>query len=237
MTTDRLELRGRRLQLLSSRLTQRTYDRAAPIYPLTTLLFHRRAHRRLLQLAGSLEGRTVMEVAVGSGELFRELLKRNSTGLSVGVDLSPGMVSMVKKRLNGNHGRNGGRNGSPNNGPGQFSLQAVDARQMPFPAGAFDALFNCYLFCLLSPDDIQRTIAEFHRVLRPGGKLLMVNDGEGGRAFNAIYGSLGYVVPSFWGRQVAAQVPRFLEDGGFRIRHHEVVSQTFYPSAVILAER
>ena len=233
MTTDRLELRGRRLQLLSSRLTQRAYDLAAPVYPLTTLLFHRRAHRRLLQLAGPLEGQTVMEVAVGSGELFRELLKRNRTGLSVGVDLSPGMVSMVKKRLNGVNGRNG----SPNNSQGQFSLQAVDARQMPFRAGAFDALFNCYLFCLLPPDDIQRTIAEFHRVLRPGGKLLMVNDGEGGRAFNAIYGSLGYVVPSFWGRQVAAQVPRFLEDGGFRIRHHEVVSQTFYPSAVILAER
>ena len=233
MTTDRLELRGRRLQLLSSRLTQRAYDCAAPVYPLTTLLFHRRAHRRLLQLAGPLEGQTVMEVAVGSGELFRELLKRNRTGLSVGVDLSPGMVSMVKKRLNGVNGRNG----SPNNSQGQFSLQAVDARQMPFRAGAFDALFNCYLFCLLPPDDIQRTIAEFHRVLRPGGKLLMVNDGEGGRAFNAIYGSLGYVVPSFWGRQVAAQVPRFLEDGGFRIRHHEVVSQTFYPSAVILAER
>ena len=233
MTTDRLELRGRSLQLLSSRLTQRVYDRAAPVYPLTTLLFHSRAHRRLLQLAGPLEGRTVLEVAVGSGELFRELLERNRTGLSVGVDLSPGMVSRVKKRLNGNHGHNGRRN----NGQGQFSLQAVDARQMPFSTGTFDALFNCYLFCLLPPDDIQRTIAEFHRVLRPGGKLLMVNDGEGSRAFNTIYRSLGYAVPSFWGRQVADQVPRFLEDSGFRIRHHEVVSQTFYPSAVILAER
>ena len=233
MTTDTSELRGRRLQLLSSRLTQRVYDRAAPLYPLTALLFHSRAHRQALELAGPLEGRTVLEVAVGSGDLFRKLLKRNRTGLSVGVDLSPGMVSVTQRRLNGTHGRNG----SPNNGQGQFSLQAVDARQMPFPAGTFDALFNCYLFCLLSPGDIQRTISEFHRVLRPGGKLLMVNDGEGSRVFNVIYGSLGYAVPSYWGRRVAAQVPRFLEDGGFRIRQHEVVSQTFYPSSVILAER
>ncbi len=233
MTPDSLKLRGQRLQLFSSHLTQRVYDRAAPLYPLTALLFHSRAHRRAVELAGSLEGRTVLEVAVGSGDLFRKLLKRNRTGLSVGVDLSPGMVSVAKKRLNGAHGRNGSRN----NGHGQFSLQAVDARQMPFAADTFDALFNCYMFCVLSPDDIRRTLSEFHRVLRPGGKLLMVNDGEGSPAFNAIYGHLGSAVPSYWGRRVAPEVPGFLEDGGFRIRHHEVVSQTFYPSSVILADR
>jgi len=232
MTTDSLKLQDRRLHLLSPRLTQRFYDRTAPFYPLSTQMFHTRAHRLALELGGSLEGQTVLEVAVGSGELFRELLERNRGGLTVGVDLSPGMVAVVKRRLNGNGWRNGNGNGC-----GRFLLQAVDARQMPFPDGMFDSLFNCYLFELLPPGDIERAIGEFHRVLRRGGKLLLVNVSDASPAFNFVYGWLGYVVPSYWGRQVATQIPRMLEQGGFRLRRCEVVTQSGYPSLVTLAER
>ncbi|MGH8246725.1 MAG: class I SAM-dependent methyltransferase, partial [Gammaproteobacteria bacterium] len=168
MPTGRLELQGRRLQLLSTSLTRRLYDRTAPFYSLSTLLFHTRAHRLALELAGSLEGQTVLEVAIGSGELFCELVSRNQAGLTAGVDLSPGMITVVRKRLNGNGTRNGHR-------PGRCLLEAVDARKMPFADGMFDSLFNCYLFELLQPADIEGTMREFHRVLRPGGKLLLVN--------------------------------------------------------------
>ena len=236
MATESLELRGRRQQLLSTRLTQRIYDRTAPFYSLSPLLFHTRAHRLALQLAGPLEGRTVLEVSVGSGELFRELVNRNHTGMTVGVDLSPGMVSVVSKKLNGNGTHNGTHNGN-GHAPGRFLLQAVDARQMPFPDGLFDSLFNCYLLELLPPGDIERAIGEFHRVMRPGGQLLLVNISDSSPAFNSLYSFLGYALPSFWGRQVAAQLPRLLEQGGFRIRHRAVVSQTFYPSLVTVAER
>lgn len=232
MSPPSTPLQGRRLHLISTRLTQRFYDRTAPFYPLSTLLFHTRAHRQALELAGALEGRAVLEVAIGSGELFQELLERNHSGLTVGVDLSPGMVALVKRRLNGNGWRNG--NG---NGRGRFLLQAVDARQMPFPEGMFDCLFNCYLFELLPPGDIERAIGEFHRVLRPGGRLLLVNVSNSSPAFSTLYSWLGYAVPSYWGRQVAAQIPRMLEQGGFRLRQCEVVTQTGYPSLVTLAER
>lgn len=225
MTTGSLELHGRRSQLLTTRLTKRIYDVTAPLYPASTALFHSRAHGRLLELGGRLEGRNVLEVAIGSGELFRELLSRNRSGLTAGVDLSPGMVSMVQKRLNGNgHGSD-------------YILQAVDARNMPYRAGMFDELFNCYLFELLPPADIERVIREFHRVLRPGGRLLLVNIAQNSAFFNFIYGWLGYAVPSFWGRQVAREIPRILKTGGFRTLHSEIVSQTFYPSLVTVAER
>ena len=44
--------------------------------------------------------------------------------------------------------------------------QAVDARSMPFRDGSFDAVVCCYLFELLSGDDILNTLLEIHRVLR-----------------------------------------------------------------------
>lgn len=232
MTSESLELQGRRLQLLSTRLTQRFYDRTAPFYSLSTSLFHTRAHRRVVELAGRLEGQTVLEVAMGSGELFGTLLDRNRTGLTVGVDLSPGMVAVVKKRISAGNSRNG-----HSLRRGRFLLQAADARDMPFPDGMFDALFNCYLFELQAPGDIERTIQEFHRVLRPGGKLLLVNPGDSSRFFNFIYGWLGYAVPSYWGRQVTGQISRLLGQGGFQVRHSEIVTQRFYPSLITVAER
>lgn len=238
MTTGSLELQGRRLELLSTRLTQRFYDRTAPFYSISSLLFHSRAHRRLVELAGPLEAQTLLEVAIGSGELFQLLLERNRTGLTVGVDLSPGMVAVVMKRLN-ERAANGFRLVA-----GRALLQAVDAREMPFPDGMFDALFNCYLFELLPAADIERTVREFHRVLRPGGRLLLVNPGDnsprpglGSRLFNFCYGWAGYVVPSYWGRQITREVPRILERGGFHVRHSEVVSQTGYHSLITVAER
>ncbi len=235
MTTGSLELRGRRSQLLTTRLTKRVYDLTAPFYPLSTLVFHSRAHRRLMALAGPIEGQKVLEVAIGSGELFEALLRKNRGGLTAGVDLSPGMVSVVRKRVEGNNGRPS-LNGNDHS-RGRFFLQAVDARQMPFSDGMFDSLFNCYLFELLPPADIERVVREFHRVLRPGGKLHLVSIGVNSWAFNFIYGWLGYAVPSFWGRQVAREIPRIIEQGGFRVRHSEVVSQTMYPSLITIAER
>lgn len=231
MTTGSLELQGRRLELLSTRLTQRLYDRTAPFYSISSLLFHSRAHRRVVELAGPLEGQTVLEVAVGSGELFQFLLERNRTGLTVGVDLSPGMVAVVKKRLQ-EQAANGFRLVT-----GQSLLQAVDARAMPFPDGMFDTLFNCYLLELLPAADIGRTVREFYRVLRPGGRLLLVNPGDSSRLFNFLHGWAGYAVPSYWGRLVAKEVPRILEHGGFRVCHSEIVSQTGYPSLVTVAAR
>ncbi len=219
------------MQLVSARLTRRAYDLTAPFYPLSSLLFHRRAHGRLMELAGPLEGRCVLEVATGSGELFRRLRDRNGHGLTVGFDLSPGMVAMVKRTLNGFHGKNGG------NPRGRYALQAVDARQMPFRDGFFDALFNCYLFELLPEQDILLVLREFRRVLRPGGRLLLVNVSEERRGFNLIYGALSAVAPSYWGRQVAHFMPSLLARSGFRLLHSEVITQTGYPSAVTVAER
>lgn len=219
------------MQVVSARLTRRAYDLTAPFYPLSSLLFHRRAHRRLMELAGPLDGRSVLEVATGSGELFRRLLDRNGNGLTVGFDLSPGMVAMVKRTLNGFHGKNGG------SARGRYALQAVDARHMPFRDGFFDALFNCYLFELLPEQDILLTLREFRRVLRPGGRLLLVNVSEERRSFNFIYGALSSAAPSYWGRQVARFMPSLLARSGFRLLHSEVITQTGYPSAITVAER
>jgi len=77
---------------------------------------------------------------------------------------------------------------------------------MPFRNETFDAAFCCYLLELLSGDDIARTLAEFHRVLRPGCRLTLVLIGQNTAIFNSVY-KVQPARPAFWGRQVERRVP------------------------------
>ena len=205
--------------------TRRIYDRLAPVYGISTKLFHSRAHRRALEISEIRDGTRVLEVATGSGEMFRRLVRANQGGSTLGIDLSPNMASHTQDRVKREF-------------PGATTqCQAVDARHMPFRDATFDTVVCCYLLELLSGEDIVRTIREFHRILRRRGDLVLVLIGQNKAAFNGIYRICGKVAPAFWGRQVEERVPELVEASDFRIIRDAKVRQIFYPSRVLVARK
>ncbi|MGB7762014.1 MAG: class I SAM-dependent methyltransferase [Bryobacteraceae bacterium] len=205
--------------------TRSIYDHLAAVYPLSTMLFHSRAHRRALARSGVRDGMTVLEAATGSGEMFRRLVKVNPTGATIGFDLSPNMAART------------GRLAHRRFPAARTLCQAVDARQMPYRNETFDAVFCCYLLELLSGDDIARTLAEFHRVLRPGCRLTLVLIGQNTALFNSAYKLAGWLAPAFWGRQVERRVPELIESAQFRLLENHFVRQIYYPSRVLIAQK
>jgi ubiquinone/menaquinone biosynthesis C-methylase UbiE len=205
--------------------TRRVYDRLAAVYPMSTMLFHSRAHRCALGASGIADGMRVLEVATGSGEMFRRLIRANRGGTTVGVDLSPNMAARTQRTA---------RKKFPGS---EAHCQAVDARHMPFRSESFDAVFCCYLLELLSAEDIVSTLREFRRVLRERGNLTLVLIGQNKASFNAVYKVLGKVAPAFWGRQVEQRVPELIESVRFEILQDETVHQIFYPSRVLVARK
>ena len=205
--------------------TRRVYDRLAAVYPLSTMFFHSRAHRCALESSGIRDGMKVLEVATGSGEMFRRLVRANGNGSTVGVDLSPNMAARTQHSA---------RRKFPS---ARTHCQAVDARHMPFRNESFDAVFACYLLELLSGDDIALTVREFRRVLRDDGRLTLVLIGQSTPMFNAIYKVVGKIAPAFWGRQVEERVPELIESARFEILQDRIVKQTFYPSRVLVARK
>ena len=205
--------------------TRRVYDRLAAVYPVSTMLFHSRAHRCALGASGIRDGMKVLEVATGSGEMFRRLIRANRAGTTIGVDLSPNMAARTQRSA---------RHRYPD---ARTHCQAVDARHMPFRAESFDAVFCCYLLELLSAEDIVSTLGEFRRVLRDRGHLTLVLIGQNKASFNAVYHVLGKVAPAFWGRQVEQRVPQLIESFRFEILRDEMVRQIFYPSRILVAKK
>jgi len=205
--------------------TRRLYDLVAGVYPISSKLFHAEAHKVALSLAGLRDGTRILEVATGSGEMFRHLARRNGRGLTCGVDLSPNMAAKTQREA---------RRKIPG---AQSHCQAVDASRMPFRDGTFDTVVSCYLLELLGDDDLVRTLDEMHRVLRPRGRLVLVNVGENQRTFNAMHKLAGTLVPAFWGKMLGSSFEDMLTGYGFKVQHDRIVQQGFYPSRVLIAQK
>jgi ubiquinone/menaquinone biosynthesis C-methylase UbiE len=213
---------GRIHQTIAKR-TKRVYDRLSAVYPASTYFFHRKAHQIALETSGLQNGMNVLEVATGSGEMFRHLIRNNPAGKTCGVDISPRMAARTQAHA---------RRQFPK---AALHCQAVDCRSLPYKDGTFDSIFCCYLYELLSTDDIFLTMEEMHRVLKPRGKVTSILIGQQAEYFNKAYLVAASVVPAFWGVQMDKSAPAILEATGFRVTHERLVRQSFYPSRILTA--
>ena len=208
-----------------ARRTRRIYDLLAGVYPASTFFFHSKAHKEAVEVSGIRDGMRVLEVATGSGEMFRRLVQVNPSGYTVGLDLSPNMAARTQRNVRKEFPRT------------RTWCKAVDARFMPFRDETFDAVVCCYLLELLSGDDIVVTLQEIARVLKRRGTFTLVLIGQNTEVFNRMYKVCGTIAPAFWGRQVEQRVPDLIESLEFRIVNDRMVRQGFYPSRVLAARK
>lgn len=205
--------------------TRRVYNVLAGIYPVSSMLFHSRAHKTALELAEISSGMNVLEVATGSGEMFGRLMRANPDGLTCGIDLAPNMAAKTQRLAAKKLPRV------------RAHCQAVDARSIPFRDGTFDAVVSCYMLELLCEEDIVRTMREMHRVLRPNGRVALVLIGQHVPAFNAWYKFISSLAPAFLGPQMETTIPELLDICEFNLEHDRRVLQSCYPSRVVVARK
>lgn len=107
----------------------------------------------MIELAGEVNGRRVLDAGCGSGPLSEALRARGA--VLTGFDSSPAMVDLARQRL------------------GQDAdLQVADISQpLPYPDGAFDDVVVSLVLHYLR--DWTAPLAELRRVLKPGGRLLL----------------------------------------------------------------
>jgi ubiquinone/menaquinone biosynthesis C-methylase UbiE len=200
------------------------YDRLAGLYDVWGHLTESRARRRSLALANIQDGQQVLEVAVGTGLAFREVVQWNGSGRNVGIDVSGGMLAKAEKRLH--------KAGLTN-----FELAVGSALNIQEGDGAFDILLNSYMFDLLDEEDWPKALKEFERVLKPEGRLIVVNMTFGERPGSGIYGWLYRVSPRLMGGCRGVRLSEVLQQVGFKLHQREYVQQLLFPSEVILASK
>jgi ubiquinone/menaquinone biosynthesis C-methylase UbiE len=203
----------------------RMYTRLAPVYEAWARATESKARRRVLELASVRPGEDVLEVATGTGVQLVRLAGANPGGRTVGVEISEGMLAQTRRRL-----EDAGL-------AGEVEVIEGSALELPIADESFDLLVNGYMLDLLPRDDIPRALAEFRRVLRPRGRLVLSNMTKGERRRHRIwdwaYGR-GFVVTANCRGVLAAPVLRELD---FRVVSREYLSQMLFPTEIVTAHK
>jgi demethylmenaquinone methyltransferase/2-methoxy-6-polyprenyl-1,4-benzoquinol methylase len=120
----------------------------------------RRWRHDLVAYAGVRAGERVLDVATGTGDVAIEFARMSPAGDIVGVDLSTRMLDVGRAKLD--------RLGLTE----RITLQEGDALSLPFEDASYD--LATIAFGLRNLPDYRRGVAEMARVLRPGGRVVIL---------------------------------------------------------------
>jgi ubiquinone/menaquinone biosynthesis C-methylase UbiE len=205
---------------LSKKQIPQVYASKVAVYDIWGKLTESKAQRRCIELAAIQDGEAVLEVAVGTGLTFSHVLQRNSSGINEGVDLTEAMLAQARKK-------------AAQSGRSNYRLRIGDAYALDFADNTFDVLINNYMFDLIPEKNFNLILAEFKRVLKPGGRLLLVNMAGNGRWYNKIWEIIYRIQPSWLGGCRGVSMIAYVHAAGFRQTTREFVSQMTFPSEVI----
>ncbi len=131
------------------------YEKQAPKYDRQMRLFERVLFSGGREWVCSQAQGEVLEIAIGTGRNLGHY--QNEVSLT-GVEFSPAMLEIARQRA-----QRLGR---------EFDLRVGDAQALDFPDASFDAVVCTLALCTI-PDD-RAAVAEVKRVLRPGGRFLLL---------------------------------------------------------------
>ncbi len=142
------------------------YDRANTVL---SAGIHHRWRARAVRASNVRKGDSVLDCATGTGDLaiaFRKAV--GDSGRVVGTDFVPEMLEIARVKAPG------------------IEFEVADVTKLPYAERSFDVA--SISFGIRNVNDPARAIAEMTRVLRPGGRLIVLEFGQPpSRVFGALY--------------------------------------------------
>ena len=210
--------------ILDAKLTKAqipgVYKSKAAVYDIWGRLTESKAQRRCIQLAAIQDGEAVLEVAVGTGLTFNRILQHNPSGINEGIDLTEAMLAKARQK-------------AAQSGTANYRLRPGDAYSLDFADSTFDVLINNYMFDLLPETDFPHILSEFGRVLKPGGRLVLVNMARNGRWYNQIWDAIYRLQPGWMGGCRGVALRSYVEHAGFQHVTRQFISQMTFPSEIL----
>jgi arsenite methyltransferase len=171
--------------------------------------------RRVVRTALALRpGDRVLDVGVGPGLLAAEMAAEvGPDGRVCGIDISDSMLALAGTRAK-----------VPDGPP--IELELADAGRLPHGAESFDVVVSTQVFEYL--DDVPGALNEIRRVLRPAGRVVLLDTDWGSIVWRSTDDTrMGRVLTAFEEHLEDPHLPRTLGDSlskaGFTVTHQQVV--------------
>ncbi len=151
---------------------------------------HRLWKRRLVEEAAPPYGGRVLDLATGTGDIaVRFADEVGSIGHVIGSDFNPDMIELARRR--------------PRNDRANLQFEVGDAMDLRFEDDSFDV---CTIsFGIRNVDDPVVALAEMYRVVRPGGRVAVLEFGQPDGAFGALYRAYSSTVLTWVGGLISGK--------------------------------
>ncbi|QHI69594.1 class I SAM-dependent methyltransferase [Tichowtungia aerotolerans] len=144
-----------------------TLDHAAPVYdllaPIMTLGLERRFHRMVIRQLALRGDEQVLDIGCGTGTLTRDIaaaLSDKTNSCCTGLDAAEKMIAAARKKAAGIR---------------NIQFDAAIAERLPYADRTFDAAVSTFFFHHIHFELKKKVLAETARVLKPGGRMMIVD--------------------------------------------------------------
>jgi ubiquinone/menaquinone biosynthesis C-methylase UbiE len=167
---------------------------------------------RVLRALELREGERVLDIGSGPGLLANEMAALvGPNGRACGIDISEDMLAMSRKRCADKP---------------WTEFKKSDATNLPYPDGSFDAAVSTQVYEYVA--DIPQALAELYRVIRPGGRVVVLDtDYDSLVIYTESQARMERVLSAWNEHFVHAGLPRTLSrqlrDAGFTVRQRDVI--------------
>jgi len=149
--------------LQSKEQTRAFYDRIASVYDLLAERSEGPVCKAGLDMLQTQPGQQILEIGFGTGHCLIELAQAvTSSGRVFGIDLSEKMREIAQNRAQDKGLEN------------VVELTCGDAMNLPYASASLDAIFMSFTLELFDTPEILRVLAECKRVLKPGGRIIVI---------------------------------------------------------------
>lgn len=150
--------------------TRAFYNKISGVYDLMADRSEAPVRRAGLDLLRVRSGEKVLEIGFGTGHGLVHLARAVGPGGRVlGLDLSDRMVAAARKNV------------AKSGVGGRIRLRRGDAAALPYADGSVDAVFLSFTLELFDTPEIPTVLGECRRVLRPGGRIVVVGMSKQGQ--------------------------------------------------------
>jgi demethylmenaquinone methyltransferase/2-methoxy-6-polyprenyl-1,4-benzoquinol methylase len=160
------------------------FARIAPRYDLANEVLsfgiHRLWRRAAVRLSGAREGEAILDCATGTGDLALAFKRRiGSGGTVIGTDFCPEMLAPAPDKA-----RRAGLD---------VRFEVADAMALPYRDASFDVA--SIAFGIRNVDDPLKCLRELSRVVKPGGRVVVLEFGQPTGVFGRLFRLYSHLMP------------------------------------------
>ena len=205
---------------------KKAYSNLSHVYGVFESIFENNIRKKSLELLDVRKGDRVLEIGFGTGYNLVELAKAvGDNGKVYGIDLTPEMVKITRKKL------------IKNNLLNRVKLIQGSATKLPFGRNSFNIVYVSNVLEILSDKDTKIVLKEIKRVLKPKGKICVIDTSDN-ENYNAVkfYIWLNKKFPSYTSYPI--NVPKFIKHSGLKIIRKDIINIIkFFPMQIVIAKK